>query len=323
MGVGGVLMGSRINKPSSGSVAVGQPPHPSAAASFSDSAVWDFYPPGGLQTRSSLALLSHSHAGEASLLSAGQAPASRKKGFSFGKSTFATGAIDTVTGTTNADLLYRSVQLDDGSQLIYATSKVVRDLPRGSAEVHAFGTDRLHTDDTLSVVANVTSPIRPSYTGGFNLDPAESVSAHAAELASPVTFQRVTETVDATGLRPLTAPGRALPGPTSAPLTSQPHNSPFKPPVVLKSRHSHSYNSLSPPKSSPSATGLSVRASEKLAVAVETVGVGAATEAYRRLKKKQSEKNRKDDALGTKRMGLAKVGLDASLVESIGTTFAP
>ena len=366
--LGSVLLGARIAKPGAQQAQANSSSAAAIPAEFSDSAVWDFYPPGGLQTKSSVV------AGQPSFDSAGggggggggvgggevtrggsQVVPSRKKGFSFGKSTFASSSIDTVTGTTNADLLYRRVRLDDGSPLIYATSKVVRDLPRGASELHAFGADQLRVDETLAVQANIPSPIRPSYTGGFNLDPAlggggsyahsksaESLQTKSAagEVHSPVTFQRVTETIDARGLHPSTAPGRALPGPISSPLVPLPKNAPFQPPMVLKSRPNNSQNS--PPKSAPShqvrsinTAGLSLRACELLAIADPVGPVGAATEAYRRLMKKHAERNNsRDDALGAQKVrsadggsatgpgGLAAgVGLDASLVESIGSQF--
>ena len=342
-----LLAGSRITKESS----AGLP------AEFSDSAVWDFYPPGGLQTRSSVGPgvsatvnVSGSYAATAgglvagSSLASGSVGPSRSPGFRFSKSTFATGCMDIVTGTTNADLLYRRVKMDDGSQLIYATSKVVKDLPRGASEVHLFGADKLYVDDTLHVVSNITSPIKPTYTGGYNLESSPSMSnagslanknklGHSASmgslLPSPVSFLPVHSQCDDS-----TNQASALPGPTSAPLLPQPKNSPFRPPTVLKkgSPSARYAGAGSPPKTAPararSATALSVRNSELIALAL-TEG---STESYRRMVRKQADRNTKDDALGAQKAKMflqgggaegvtGTLGLDASLVESLGSHF--
>lgn len=347
-----LLTGSRITKAST----AGLP------AEFSDSAIWDFYPPGGLQTRSSVGPgvsatvnVSGSYAATAggggglmagSSLAGGSVAPSRSPGFRFSKSTFATGCMDIVTGTTNADLLYRRVKMDDGSPLIYASSTVVKDLPRGSSEVHLFGADKLYVDDTLHVVSNITSPIKPTYTGGFNLEPSLSNAGSVANklghsvsmaslLTSPVSFLPVHSQCDDS-----TNQASCLPGPTSAPLLDQPMNSPFRPPTVLKRSPGARYHSGagSPPKTAPararSATALSVRHSELIALAL-TEG---STESYRRMMKKQADRNTKDDALGAQKVKMVKqgggaegvtgtgatagsLGLDVSLVESLGSHF--
>lgn len=273
---------------------------------------------------------------------------SHKKGFSFGKSTFSVSSLDLVTGTTDADLLYRRVRLDDGSPLIYATSKTTKELPPGSKETHSFGIDSLVVDASLSVTSGKCSAGSAQV---YVLDQAHTANKPGSQsdqldsMPPPVTFGKLHElSFDDSRVG-------TLPGTQSSPILAHPRNSPFKPPTVIKPRPNTGggmNRSMSQSKRSKSSTSLSVRNSEVGAIMpggspykaeTETLGCGpksgscmeavegslSSTESYRRLLKKTMEREigRGGDTLGlkAKRVGPQR-GHIASLVESLESHLA-
>lgn len=246
---------------------------------------------------------------------------SRKKGFAFSKSTFATSSIDVTTGTTNADLLYRRIRQKDGSPLIYAISKSVgiKDMPKGSVEEQSWATEQLKKDETLAVVSNMLSPIGGSHLEGYSLDRSFIVNSDMnnsfSSYSPPVMLQQ-----------PSFDDSRvvSLPGPISSPLLKNLRNSPFLPPTVVKERPSRS---LIKPRTAPLPQPIfeykfSVRAADLLALSsnhiTEPADVAAAAAAVAK---------KKNDALGAHVGGSSRhslgnpVGLDASLIDSLQSQF--
>lgn len=301
-----------------------------ASMDFNDSDVWDFET--GLATTAPSRLIVHTGADATQVSSSIK---SRMKGFSFGKGTFSTGAMDTVTGTTNADLLYRRVKMADGAPLIYATSKVVKDLPQGSKESKLFGIDNLYVDASLNVISGLVAPVGASPSGGYNLDP-DFTPSYVEASPSQVSIIDLTSSADSfpvtfsalTPLSPDYSKGSHLPsGGFASPIV---HSS-YRPPSVLSRRSS----SGSPPKTAPARghdssplkrASPSVRHSEKIAFKQPPRslsqgdildGSTSSKEAYRRLLLKKQKKD--EDSIGASsakvKLGL---GLDSSLVDSLG-----